>query len=382
MRLYEFESKLLLQKHGVPVPPGVVLTSKAPSPFLPCVVKAQLLFGKRADLGAIKICRDKKQADEAISKLLNASFKGEKVNGVLVEELVEMDKQFYASFVFDTDARSPVLLFSAQGGTGVEQRSVQKLVINELKGLSESDAESFLKEHKVLAPLLVSLWKVFVVEDCKLLEINPIAQSKSGFVCLDAHVELDDFAASRHKERVYAERPLASFGRPLTERERAVKLANDADYHGTVKYVELDGNIALLAAGGGGSLTCMDALIDAGGKPANYSEFSGDPTEEKMYVLTKHAISKPGVKGCWIVGAVANFSRVDTMMSGIVKAFEEVNPKFPVVVRRAGPYEKEGLAILKKAAEKHGWVVEVYGAETPLTSTAELVVRKAYGDSA
>ncbi len=382
MRLYEHESKALLQKHGVPVPKGVLLTSK--SPFtVPCVVKAQVLFGKRADLGGIKICKDEKQAENAIVSILGKSMKGEEVKSVLVEDLIEMQKQFYASFFFDTDSRSPVLLFSVHGGTGIEeQKEVQRLIINELTGLSEAQAASFLKMHKALAPLLVSLWNVFVKEDCKLLEINPIAQTKTGYVCLDAHIDLDDFAKGRHKDWNYGERA-ASLGRALTEREKAVKAASDADYHGTVKYLELDGDIAFLAAGGGGSLTCMDALIDAGGKPANYTEFSGDPREEKMYVLTKQAITKPGVKGCWIVGGIANFSRVDTMMTGIVKAFEEVNPKFPIVVRRSGPYEKEGLAILKDAAKKHGWNVEVYGAETPLTATAEIIVKKVkeYGNT-
>ncbi len=375
MRLYEYEAKALLQKHGVAVPKGVLLTSKS-SVSAPCVVKAQVLFGKRADLGGIKICKDKKQADDAVKKLLNASLKGEEVKSVLVEELVEMQKQYYVGFLFDTDSRSPIVLFSTEGGTGIEeQKNVKKLVINELAGLSEADAAKFLKDNKALAPLLSQLWNVFVKEDCKLLEINPIAQTKSGFVCLDAHINLDDFALGRHKDRTYDERP-ASFGRPLTEREKAVKAANDLDYHGTVKYIELDGDVAFLAAGGGGSITCMDALIDAGGKPANYTEFSGDPSDEKMYILTKQAITKPGIKGCWIVGAIANFSRVDTMMTGIVKAFEEVKPKFPIVVRRAGPYEKEGIAILKNAAKKHGWDVEVYGAETPLTATAEIIVKK------
>jgi succinyl-CoA synthetase beta subunit len=374
MRLYEYEAKALLQKHGIAVPKGELLKEKKPV-LVPCVVKAQVLFGKRADIGGIKICKDKKQADDAL-KLLNSSLKGEEVKSVLAEELVEMQKQFYVGFLFDTDSRSPIMLFSAEGGTGIEeQKTVQKLIINELAGLSELDAAKFLKENKALAPLLAKLWNVFVKEDCKLLEANPIAQTKSGFVCLDAHIDLDDFALGRHKDRTYAERP-ASFGRPLTEREKAVKAANDLDYHGTVKYIELDGDVAFLAAGGGGSITCMDALVDAGGKPANYTEFSGDPSDEKMYILTKQAITKPGVKGCWIVGAIANFSRVDTMMTGIVRAFEEVKPKFPIVVRRAGPYEKEGLTMLKDAAKKHGWDVEVYGAETPLTATAEIIVKK------
>jgi len=77
-----------------------------------------------------------------------------------------------------------------------------------------------------------------------------------------------------------------------------------------------------------------------------------------------------------MIKALANFSRIDTMMAGIVKAFQEVNPKFPIVVRRAGPFEKEGLAILKEAAQKHGWDIEVYVAETPLTATAEMIVKK------
>ncbi len=384
MRLYEYESKSLLKKHEIAVPNSVLLSEKASSPFLPCVVKAQVLFGKRADLGGIKICRTKEQADDAISRLLNSSLKEEQVKSVLAEELVETEKQFYVSFLFDTDSRSSVLLFSAEGGTGIElQKNVQKLVINALAGLSEADSKNFLKEHSSLAPLLVSLWNVFAKEDCKLLEINPIAQTKSGFVCLDAHIELDDFAVGRHKDWQYGERP-ASIGRLLTEREKLVKTANDADYKGTVKYLELDGDIAFLAAGGGGSITCMDSLIDAGGKPANYTEFGGNPTDEKMYVLTKQAITKPGIKGCWIVGAIANFSRVDTMMAGIVRAFEEVKPKFPIVVRRSGQYEKEGKAILLEAAKKHGWDVEVYGAETPLTATAKIIVEKMrnHGNSA
>ncbi len=386
MRLYEHEAKSLLKKHNVVVPDGVLVSEKL-SPNVPCVVKAQLLFGKRADFGGIVICKTKDEAKSAVSKLLGASFKGETVKSVLVESFVDMKKQFYVGFLFDTDSRSPVLLFSSQGGTGIEEQTdVHKLVINEISGLNDAELKSFLKKAKAdesLVPVLHSLWTVFVAEDCKLLEINPLAQTSNGLVCLDAHVELDDFALGRHKDFAYPERP-ANLGRSLTEREKLVKQANDKDYHGTVKYIELDGNVAFLAAGGGGSLTCMDALIDAGGSPANYTEFSGDPSDEKMYVLTKQAITRPGIKGCWIVGAIANFSRMDTMMSGIVRAFEEVMPKFPIVVRRSGPYEKEGFAILKDAAKKHGWDVEVHGSETPLTATAKIMVEKVrkYGNIA
>jgi len=373
MRLYEHEAKALLSKHGVVVPSGKVLT-KLETVSVPCVVKAQVLFGKRADMGGIVICNEEQKAQEAIARLLKETLQGEQVKSVLVEDFVEMKSQYYVSFLFDTESRSPLLLFSTSGGTGIEgQTDVQKLVINAMEGLTEEKAKEFLPDGR-LVPILLSLWKVFVEEDCRLLEVNPVAETESGFLCLDAHIDLDDNALKRH-EREFPERP-ASIGRELTEREKIVKAASEADHRGTVKYLELDGDIAFLAAGGGGSLTCMDALIDAGGKPANYTEFSGNPSDEKMYALTKQAITKPGIKGCWIVGAIANFSRVDTMVAGIVRAFEEVKPTFPIVVRRAGPFEKEGLAMLKEAAEKNRWDIEVFGAETPLTATAKIIVEK------
>lgn len=382
MRLYEYEAKELLRGHGVPVPEGEVL-SDVSVVKAPCVVKAQVLFGKRADLGGIKVCETEAEASAAIKSMLGSEIKGVQVSKVLVEELVDISKEYYVAFLFDTDERAPVLLFSEQGGTGVEEKAeLKKLVIDELAGLSEDEATAFLsEENKSLAPVLVRLWNVFVKEDCRLLEINPLVKTADKIVCIDARVDVDDFALKRHKERSFPPRP-STLGRQLTEREKTVKEASEADHRGTVKYIELDGDIAVLAAGGGGSLTCMDALIDAGGKPANYSEFSGNPSDEKMYVLAKQALSKPGLKGCWIVGAIANFSRVDAMMAGIVKAFEELQPEVPVVVRRAGPFEKEGLQLLREAAKKNNWPVDVFGAETPLTATAKMVVEKAYGDSA
>lgn len=382
MRLFEFEAKELLKKHGVPVPRGTVL-EKSAEVGAPCVVKAQVLFGNRAAMGGVLKCWTKEEAKQGVSSLLGRDLRGETVARVLVEELIECDSELYVSFLFDTDVRAPVLLVNAEGGAGVEGRGAQQLVISPLQGLAEEQVKAFLQGISVdmsLAPVLVSLWDVFVSEDCKLLEINPLAKTRSGVVCLDARVELDDLAMPRHKEGGYSLR--SPLGRPFTGREKAVKEANDADYRGTVKYLELDGDIAFLAAGGGGSITCMDALIDAGGKPANYTEFSGDPTEEKMYVLTKQALSKPGIKGCWIVGAIANFSRVDTMMNGIARALGELNPRFPIVVRRAGPNEEAGHKMLRDAAEKNGWKVELFGAEASMTETAELVVRRAYGDSA
>lgn len=362
MKLFEFEGKDLLQKAGVAVPKSVLIEKPQEAPFLPCVVKAQVLAGKRKKGGIIKVCKSQAEFADAM-KLFGVAFQGEQVKKLLVEELADVKKELYVSFCFDTDVRGPVLLFSEQGGIDVEEMgNVKKVPLSEIHSLKlASDVADAIKK----------IQDVFVKEDCRLLEVNPLAITPKGLIALGAMVEFDDAAAGRHKERSYAPR-----GAQLREREQAVKVANDADYHGTVKYVELDGDIGVLAAGGGASLTCMDALIGAGGRPANFSEFSGNPTAEKVYTLAKVVMTKPGVRGLWIVGAVANFSPVDVMMEGIIRALNEVQPKFPIVVRRAGPKELEGLQMLKDAAAVNGWDVEVHGSETPLTATAKSIVQK------
>ena len=127
----------------------------------------------------------------------------------------------------------------------------------------------------------------------------------------------------------------------------------------------------------------MDALTSIGAKPANFTEFSGNPSDEKVYELTRIIISKPGLNGLWIVGAIANFTLMDTTMSGVIKALEELRPQFPIVVRRSGPHEKEGLEILKKAKKELNLDMTVHGAEMPMTKTAMIIKEKAeqYGDT-
>ncbi|RJQ20726.1 hypothetical protein C4580_03430 [Candidatus Woesearchaeota archaeon] len=362
MKLYEFEGKELLAKAGFAVPKAVLLENVQDAPFLPCVVKAQVLFGKRMKQGLVKVCKTQDEFSDAMT-VLGKDVNGEKVEHLLVEELVNIKKEYYVSFCYDTETRGAVLLFSEEGGIDVEEiGTVKKVPLSELHLLKT--------EVNVLAQIK-RLADVFVKSDCRLLEINPLAVDGTGtMIAVGAMVELDDAAQGRQKWQYPPRFAIRS------ERELEVKKANDVDHHGTVKYVELDGDIGVLAAGGGASLTCMDALVAAGGRPANFSEFSGNPTAEKVYTLARAVMTKPGVGGLWIVGAVANFSRVDVMMEGIIRALKEVNPKFPVVVRRAGPYEAEGLQMLRDAAKENGWDVEVHGSETGLTATAKVIVEK------
>ncbi len=383
MKLYEFEGKELMKNYGLSVPDFSIVKSLGdihnPIGLNKLVLKAQLLtVNKRMEAGAIQICKDLTDIRNKAGMLLNTSINGEAISTLIIEEKVDIAAEYYVGIMYDTSRRMPVIIFTKSGGTGAEEQDAVKVHVNPLVGVHVWELYDTLKKSGVKKENILKLIEVikrmyicFLEEDAKLVEVNPLAETSEGkFVAVDVTIELDDSAAFRHKYRTYSERNLKA----LTERERAVKRANEVDYKGTIKYIELDGDIGFLAAGGGGSMTCMDALIKCSGRPANYTEYSGNPSAEKVYELTKQIISKPNLRGLWIVGAIANFTRLDTTMQGIVNALVEVKPKFPIVVRRSGPFEKEGLEILKKAAEEHRLNMHIYGKELPMTQSAMLMV--------
>lgn len=386
MRLYEFEGKQVLKYYGIDIPDGILVKSlddiHNPPETGKRVVKAQLLtVGSRGKFGAVKLCDSFKDVRDSVNTLLHSDVCGESVGSVLLEERLEILDEYYLGITYDTDARMPVVMIGRSGGIDVEKTGkIVKMAVDPADGIHDWMARALaaaagFRESRLLkvATIIRKAYDCFTKEDAKLIEINPLAETTDGkLVAVDVLIELDDDAGFRHKERSLQPRTLAN--RRLTEREIAVRRINERDYRGTVKYMELDGDIAFLAAGGGGSITCMDALVRCGGSASNYTEYSGNPSREKVYELAKQILSKPGLNGLWIVGAIANFTRVDETMQGIVDALAEAKPDYPILVRRSGPHESEGLEILRNAAKEHGFDMTVYGKEMPMTKTARMLV--------
>ena len=168
---------------------------------------------------------------------------------------------------------------------------------------------------------------------------------------------------------------------------------DNEDYRGTAgkTYIDLDGDIAILASGGGASLVALDALMSYGGAPANYTEYSGNPPAEKVKRLTNIVLSKQGLSGCWVVGGTANFTDIYETLQGFAESLLSLSPKpdYPIVIRRAGPRDREAFEMLKSFAEKNGFDMHFYDENTPITSTANIIVdlssaykkrRKVHGD--
>jgi len=163
-----------------------------------------------------------------------------------------------------------------------------------------------------------------------------------------------------------------SFGRLPTPLELEAQRIDALDHRGVAgRVVEFEGDLALLIGGGGASLTVFDAIRRHGGKPANYCEVGGNPTEEKVAALTALLLSKPGVTRLAVIMNVVNNTRADVMARGVLLGVERAGKK-PAdtisVFRIPGSWESEAVELL----EQNG--VTALGREVSLDACARLAV--------
>lgn len=356
MKLYENEAKNLLEKIGLNTP------SDEGEAY---VVKAQILASDRKKHGGVKFAESKKEAEKIAKDMKGLEIKGHQVNEVLIEEQIDIQEEYYIAFLWDTESRKPAMLFSEEGGSGIEDREVEKIILEE--------ENSFEELPEKLRPEAEKMLEAFLEEDMEFLEVNPLAFDGEKFVVVDAMVELEDDASFRH-EWDYPER--TEFAREKTEREIEAEKIDEDDHRGVAgKYTELEGNIGMMLAGGGASLTNMDALIEAGGKPANYTEYGGNPPTEKVYRLSKVIMSKD-IEGLLHVGGTANNTNILRTMKGFVQALREEKPNYPIVIRRDGPQADEAFELLREVREELGLEMELYRNDLPMTKTAEIMMEK------
>lgn len=371
MNLYEFEGKDIFKKFGIAVPKSKLLrrgddvvAAYKELGLSDVVLKAQVLSGKRGKNNGILFANSADEAAVAAEKIFATNIRGQYVAAVIMEEKLEIAKEYYLSVTYDTNKKQPMLIYSTSGGMDIEdvpEEKIKKINLDIRQEKIESDI-----------PFADELWRCFIESDARVVEINPLVKTKAGnFVAADSKIAIDEDAFFRHKDWEFE--PRTMLGRLPTERELEVKKIDEGEayYRGTAgKYIEMDGDIAVLFSGGGASIANMDALIQAGLKPANYTEYSGNPPREKVYQLSKIVLSKPGLKGLWICGGVANFTDIAATFNGIIDALDEIKPAYPIVIRRAGPNEVEGLRMMEECAKRNNLKLKIFGKEVAMGATA------------
>ncbi|MBI2990279.1 MAG: hypothetical protein HYY51_03790 [Candidatus Magasanikbacteria bacterium] len=379
MNLYEFEGKHFFEKSGIAVPKGIMVsrgmdyaTAYQNLGLTEVVIKAQVLSGKRGKNNGIRFCSSAEGVNRVCTELFDSELNGQYISALRIEEKLDIAEEHYMSISYDTNSKQPVFIYSKEGGMDIEDVDDGNIDTYMLD-IREDMLSVQANKNDFPLEIALKLWNCFKQNDARMVEINPLVKTSGGlWIAADAKMALDDDAFYRHEEWRNLE-PRSMMGRPVTDREIEVKKIDEGEkyYQGTAgKYIEMNGDIAILFSGGGASIANMDALIKAGLKPANYTEYSGNPPREKVFELTKIVLSKPGLRGLWIAGGVANFTNIKETFNGIVDAFDELKPSYPIVVRRAGPYESEGMELMRDCAARNNLNIRFFGKETSMSETA------------
>jgi len=353
MNLEEFAAKRhVLAPAGVPIPEGVVCSTPneaadAVAKIGPSVVKAQVPTGKRGKSGGIKMANTPDDAAAAARAIIGMSIAGHSVSRVLVEQQCSIVRELYAAVLTDVGSRSPVVLFSTEGGMDIEEvaetkpAAVRRHVVDLRSGFGAADAAALIEGLSLgsaaaaIADVLVKLYGIFSTKDAELVEINPLAILKDGrVVALDCKFSLDDASALRQPE-------LAKVASP--PRMTALE-AHGAKFG--LKFIQLDGNVGVLANGAGLTMTTMDVIDHFGGRPANFLEIGGE-AYTKSEVALDLVLSNPGVKSL-VVNFCGAFARTDVMAEGVVRAWKNLRPKVPAFFTIHGTGEDEAVKLVRE----------------------------------
>ena len=354
MRLYEFEGIELFRKEGIPVPENALATTpeeartKAEVIGLPVIVKAQVLTGGRWLAGGVKTAQSPDEVENISRRILDSEIKGFPVQQVMVVRTVETAREFYMGVTLDDYRGTPVAILSAEGGVSINEialetpESVTQKSVSITRGLTLSETRRMCREvgltgdeQEQLANILKSLYRVFRNNDALIAEINPLVRTQDGaYLALDAKVEIDDSSLFRH---------------PDFQSSRAERITNPLERKGReigVTYVELDGDIAIIASGAGLGMATMD-IISQRMRPANFLETGGAITADLLYNVMDLVLQKEGIRAIFI-NVYGGINPIHEGAKGVVRYMQEHDVKILVVAKALGNRQEETWEIFRE----------------------------------
>ncbi len=361
MKIHEYQAKQLLKQYGVPVPAGQVASNPdevrevAKTLGKRVVIKGQVHSGGRGKAGAVKLADDANAAEvigkDLLGKTLFFAQAGAdiKINRLLVEEAVDIDKEIYLAVTQDRVRQRDVLILSMQGGMDIEEvahnnpADIAKLLIDPLLGLPDYACRQVLFQagfDKALIgrmiPVLKALYAAYVGTDATLAEINPLVVTKSGeIIAGDAKWDIDENALFRHPEFT-----------AYKDESETDPLEAEAHRRG-IQYVRLEGgDIGIIGNGAGLVMTTMDEVKRAGGSPADFLDIGGGAKAEAVTNSLEIILMDPNVKGV-LFNIFGGITRGDEVAKGIIEGVKTLNVKVPIVIRLAGTRAAEGAELLK-----------------------------------
>jgi len=351
LKLYEYQAKEILHKYNINIPKGEAVTDAEGAAEIynqlgaeRCVIKAQVLAGGRGKGGGVRIVDTLEDVKHYTSKIIGSRLitaqtgeKGILVNKVLIAKAIDIKKELYLAISIDRSTSKITIISSTEGGTEIEEVSsktphkIFKENINPLLGIRNFQARQIAINLGLTGSLLTkassllkSLFKIFIENDCSLLEINPLVLTPDDeIVTLDIKMDIDDNALFRHKNILEI--------KDISNVSSAENMASEAG----LSYIGLDGNIGCLVNGAGLAMATMDIIKLYGGSPANFLDVGGDASVERVTTAFEIIFTDPHVAGV-LVNIFGGIMKCDIVAEGIVHAIEKVDIKVPLVVRLEG----------------------------------------------
>ena len=353
MRLHEYQSKQIFNRYGIPVPNGRVAASSGEARQIAeelggrVVVKAQVLVTGRGKAGGIRLAKTTREAEDLAASILGMELKGFPVRKVLVDEIVNIQKELYLSVVTDRSMRCPVMVTSFSGGMNIEEiarttpEKIYRIPINPLLGLRDYQSRDLAAcidlprdLWKPFIQLTHDLWNVYTDYDANLVEINPLViTTDQKLVALDGKIAIDDSALFRHPELM----DFQDTGNELPVEIEAKKFG--------LSYIKLEGNIGCLVNGAGLAMSTVDVIRANGGEPANFLDIGGGASTERVSAALKIILMDTSVRTV-LINIFGGITRCDEVAQGIMNALNDKQVQVPIVVRLAGTNSEEGKRIL------------------------------------
>ena len=365
MKIHEYQAKEILRKFNVPVPRGgaalsgeeAVKIAKADLGGNVWVVKAQIHAGGRGKGGGVKIAKNLHEVWEYASQMIGMNLvthqtgsEGKIVKRLLIEEGINIDKEFYVGITLDRAQSKNVMMVSTEGGVEIEKVAAEtpekiiKEIIEPELGMQSYQARKLAyalgfegDRHKKAVKFLMALYKVYEKTDASLVEINPLVVTKEGeIIALDAKMNFDDNALYRLKD-------IAEY-RDLDEEDALEVEASKFN----LNYIKLDGNVGCMVNGAGLAMATMDIIKLAGGEPANFLDVGGGADKDTVANGFKIILSDPNVKAI-LINIFGGIVRCDRVAQGVIDATKWMHVNIPIVVRLEGTNAKEARVLLNES---------------------------------
>ena len=359
MKIHEYQAKNLFKEYGIKVPFSLLCEKREDieniikEVSLPCVIKAQVHSGARGKAGGVKLAKTYDEAVVIANNILGMELKStqaglKKVNKILIEQGIDIDKELYLSLTFDRKNECITFIISSEGGMDIEEvaKSMPDKIYTQHIDANFNPYETVSKlglDENItnkICDIVKSLYKLAIEKDASLVEINPLVITKQKeVIAIDAKINFDDNALFRHEDILL-----------LKDEAEENPYELEAQKYG-LNYIKLDGTIGCMVNGAGLAMATMDVIKLAGKDAANFLDVGGGASSEKIEKAFKLLISDENLEAVFI-NIFGGILRCDFLAEGVKNAIKTLNVECPVIVRMEGTNKEQGAEILNNSGLK------------------------------